>query len=78
MVNKIKIIFSIVGLCLTILGILSMIIFFNQKKKINTLNIYYKKLDKILKEKIENEKNINNSNYDDYNNNGTSKSGKNK
>lgn len=67
-----KIIGLIILIILSSIGSIFIIVFFSKKQKVINSN-YSKKLNDLLWEKKKNEEVINNSDYDSYDNNGTSK-----
>lgn len=72
--KKIIKILKIIGLTLLIIlsaiGSVFLIVFFSKKNKTN-IDKYTDKINKLLQEKKKNEETISNSNYDDYNSDGS-------
>lgn len=71
--NILKIIGLIILIALSGLGIILSIILIPKKYRDKTDKIYLNKLQKALQEKLNADEKVSNSNYDDYNDNGTSK-----
>jgi hypothetical protein len=71
-IEGIKIVFSIAGIVLTIIGIIFLVLFLNKGDR-KDIDKYTNKLNELLNRKKENDKKVNDSNIDDYNSDGTSK-----